>query len=283
MDMFSPLYHDIVKLALLEDLMLGDITSDNLIDSQQLSTAHIKAKAPGVLAGSEIAAYVFKQVDPSIDYNALCGDGARLKPGTGIARIRGKTAGLLKAERVALNFLQHLSGIATLTSLFVKKVDDLPVKIADTRKTTPGLRVLEKHAVLSGGGYNHRLHLGDSYLIKNNHLAALKRKGQNISAVIKRAKTATSIIKKVIEIEVATIEDAIEAAQAQADIIMLDNMPPAQMRKAVAAIKGRAIIEASGGVHLENVRRIALTGVDIISVGALTHSASALDISMTLD
>ncbi|HJX03664.1 MAG TPA: carboxylating nicotinate-nucleotide diphosphorylase [Dehalococcoidia bacterium] len=272
-----------IEQALIEDLFWGDITSDTLLDPEQISTGHIKAKAKGVLAGIEVAGLIFHQVDPDLEFIPLCKDGTRLTPGRKIARIRGKTASMLKVERVALNFVQHLSGIATLTSLFVKAVEGLPVKITDTRKTTPGLRLLEKGAVLSGGGFNHRLNLGDSFLIKNNHLTSLRRQGLSISAIIEKAKRQNTIMKRVVEIEVRSIEEALEAAKAHADIIMLDNMLPGEMRKAVAMIKGKAVIEASGGVTLDNVRAIAQTGVDIISVGALTHSAKALDISMTLD
>jgi nicotinate-nucleotide pyrophosphorylase (carboxylating) len=272
-----------VKQALLEDISWGDITSDTLLDPEQFSTGHIKAKAKGILAGIEVAGFIFHQVDPAQEFTPLCKDGTRLTPGRKIARIRGKTVSILKAERVALNFVQHLSGIATLTSLFVKEVEDLPVKITDTRKTTPGLRLLEKQAVLAGGGFNHRFNLGDSILIKNNHLTSLRREGLSISAIIEKARRQNTIIKRVVEIEVRTIEEALEAAKAHADIIMLDNMQPGEMLAAVAVIRGKAVIEASGSVNLDNVRAIAQTGVDIISVGALTHSAKALDISLTLD
>jgi nicotinate-nucleotide pyrophosphorylase (carboxylating) len=215
-------------------------------------------------------------------------DGAKVRPGDGISRIEGSIASILKAERVALNFVQRLSGIATLTSLYVEKVKGLPVCIMDTRKTTPGLRLLEKYAVRVGGGRNHRMTLGDAILIKDNHLTALRRRGlKNIKQIIIEArKNAPSLLgteRATIEIEVRTVAEAVEAAEAGADIIMLDNMSIEDMRQAVRLVGGRALIEASGGITLDNVRAVAETGVNFISVGALTHSAKAMDISLELE
>jgi nicotinate-nucleotide pyrophosphorylase (carboxylating) len=208
-------------------------------------------------------------------------DGEQVKPGDIVAAVEGDVADILKGERTALNFLQHLSGIATQTSLYVDAVRGLPVKILDTRKTLPGLRLLEKYAVSVGGGTNHRMSLGDMALVKDNHIAILRRRGMSISEIVRQARDKTARNIK-IEIETASPEEAAEAADAGADIVMLDNMDLDQMRHAVSLIGHRAIVEASGGVSLDNVRRIAQTGVDWISVGALTHSAKALDINMKL-
>ncbi len=212
----------------------------------------------------------------------LIKDGAEVKPGDVIARIEGKTSSMLKAERVALNFLQRLSGIASETARYVQAVKGLPVYITDTRKTTPGLRTLEKYAVRVGGGKNHRMHLADGILIKDNHIAVLRRRGLSIKEIVAKARQKASPELK-IEIEVKTPEEAIQAAEAGADIIMLDNMNLKDMRQAVRLVKGRALIEASGGITLESVRAVAETGVDLISIGALTHSPKALDISLELD
>ncbi|MBC8276031.1 MAG: carboxylating nicotinate-nucleotide diphosphorylase, partial [Chloroflexi bacterium] len=211
----------------------------------------------------------------------LVDDGVEVRPGNVIARIEGKCASILKAERVALNFLQHLSGIASETARYVEAVKGLPAQITDTRKTTPGLRTLEKQAVRAGGGRNHRMHLGDGILIKDNHLSALRRQGLTMKEIIARAHQKASPELKV-EVEVKTPQEASEAAEAGVDIIMLDNMNLQNMRQAVRLIKGRAVIEASGGITLDKVRTVAKTGVDFVSVGALTHSAKALDISLEL-
>jgi len=277
------LYERIVNLALSEDLSWGDITTDILIDPGLSRIAYIKAKAVGILAGTEIARYVFQKVDRELKVYIYMRDGTKLNPGDRIIKIEGSVSSILKAERVALNFLQHLSGIASQTSVFVEIVKDLPVKIADTRKTIPGLRNLEKQAVLSGGGINHRHNLGDCILIKSNHLSVLKKSGVGIKEIIGRAQQQNCLIKKPVEIEVKTVKEALEASIAKADIIMLDNMKLEDMRKTVSLIKGKAIIEASGGINIENVRKVAEAGVDAISIGALTHSAKALDISLSLE
>lgn len=272
----------LIELALQEDLGHGDITTDSLIPDSEHGTASIIAKAEGIIAGTEIARQVFLKVDPQLDVEILIRDGNKVKAGDIIARIQGKVSSILKAERLALNCLQHLSGIATETARYVQAVNGLPVSITDTRKTTPGLRLLEKYAVRTGGGKNHRMHLGDGVLIKDNHLAVLRRKGITIKEIIAQARQKTSPGTK-IEIEVKTPQEAYEATEAGADIIMLDNMSLEDMRQCVQLIKGRALIEASGGITLDRVRAVAETGVDMISVGALTHSAKALDISLELD
>jgi len=272
----------LVDRALAEDLGWGDVTTEVLIPDDQQGKASIIAKANGILAGTEVAKQVFLKVDPELKVGILIEDGANVKPGDIIAKIEGKVTSILKAERVALNFLQHLSGIASETARYVEAVKGLPAQVTDTRKTIPGLRVLEKHAVRAGGGKNHRMHLGDAILIKDNHLAALRSQGLNLKEIVARARQKASPELKV-EIEVKTPQEAAEAAEAGADIIMLDNMDIDDMRRAVQLIRGRALIEASGGITLDKVRAVAETGVDFISIGALTHSAKALDISLELD
>lgn len=272
---------ELIERALAEDLGWGDITTEALVSSDQQGKASIIAKAKGIIAGTEIAKQVFLKVDPELKTDILIKDGTKIKPGDLIVTIEGKVASILKAERTALNFLQHLSGIASETAHYVKAIKGLPVQITDTRKTNPGLRVLEKYAVKAGGGKNHRMHLGDSILIKDNHLSTLSRQGLSIKEILDRARQKADPKLK-IEIEVKTPQEAVEAAEAGADIIMLDNMSLNDMRQAVQLIKGKALIEASGGITLEKVRAVAETGVDFISVGALTHSVKALDISLEL-
>ena len=225
---------------------------------------------------------MFVKVDPSLKVEVLIKDGAEVKPGDIVATISGRVASILKAERVALNFLQRLSGIASQTAQFVAKTQGLKVNITDTRKTTPGLRLLEKYAVRVGGGQNHRFHLGDGILIKDNHLAALRALGMSFKDIIAKAKQNAPHGLKV-EVEVNTAEEAMDAAEAGADIIMLDNMSPDEIRRVVSLVSGRVKIEASGGITLANVRAIAETGINLISVGALTHSPKALDISLELE
>lgn len=273
--------NEIINRALAEDLGSGDITTEALIARDWQSKASILIKSDGVLAGVDIARQVFLKVDPKLHVEILIQDGAQVKSGNIAALIKGKTASILKAERTALNFLQHLSGIATETARYVEAVKGLPVKILDTRKTTPGLRVLEKYAVRAGGGYNHRMHLADGILIKDNHLVAFRKQGGDLKEIISRARHRAPVNLK-IEVEVKTLEEAQEAVAAGADIIMLDNMDIDTMRQAVKIIKDHVLIEASGGVNLSNVRAIAETGVDLIAIGALTHSAKVLDISLEL-
>jgi nicotinate-nucleotide pyrophosphorylase (carboxylating) len=272
----------IIDLALAEDISHGDITSEGLIPLELQGKASILAKAEGIIAGGEVTKRVFLKVDPSLKVELLIKDGARVKPGDIVATIFGNVISILKAERVALNFLQRLSGIASLTAKFIAKTKGLKVKITDTRKTTPGLRLLEKYAVRIGGGENHRFHLGDGILIKDNHLAALRALGMNIKDIVAKAKqNAPQGVK--VEVEASTIQEALDAAEAGADIIMLDNMSPDEMRRVVSLIPSGVKIEASGGINLDNVRAAAMAGVDFISIGALTHSAKALDISLELE
>jgi nicotinate-nucleotide pyrophosphorylase (carboxylating) len=273
---------ELVDHALAEDWAWGDVTTQALIPADAEGKARFIAKSPGVVAGLEVVHLVFDRVDPSLQFRALLHDGDKLQRGTGIAIVEGKTSGILRGERVALNFLQRLSGIATETSRYVEAVRGTKARIVDTRKTTPGLRFLEKYAVRAGGGQNHRVHLGDGILIKDNHLAALRARGLDIKAAIDLArKNAPHTLK--IEVEVTTVEEAVEAVEAGADIVMLDNMSVEEMRRAVKSIGGRVLVEASGGVTLDNVRSVAETGVDLISVGALTHSVKALDISLEME
>ena len=273
---------EIIDHALAEDLSWGDVTTEALIPNGQRGIASILAREEGILAGIGVAKKVFQRVDPELKMDILIGDGSQIKPGSVIAKVEANVASILEAERVALNFLQRLSGIASEANRYMEAVKGLPVRIMDTRKTTPSLRLLEKYAVRVGGAENHRMNLGDGILIKDNHLTALRSQGLTLKEIIAKAQQNASQRLKV-EVEVKTWQEALEAAEAKADIIMLDNMELEDMRQAVKVIHGRALIEASGGITLDKVRAIAKTGVDFISIGALTHSAKALDISLELE
>jgi len=281
LDDYIPALEDLIDRALDEDLAGGDVTSDRLIPPHIQGKARFIVKMHGILAGIDIPRLVFFKIDPFLKFSVLLKDGRHVKPGDVVAAIEGDVQSILKGERTALNFLQHLSGIATQTSIYVDAVRGLPVRILDTRKTLPGLRVLEKYAVSVGGGSNHRMSLGDMVLIKDNHIAILRRQGLSIAEIVRQARNKTPRNIK-IEIETSNPLEASEAAQAGADVVMLDNMSLDEMRKAVVLVAHKVILEASGGVNLDNIRAIAETGVDWISVGALTHSAGALDISMKL-
>lgn len=263
--------------ALREDIGPGDITTEALIQKGLKGRAEIIAKEWLILAGIDAAREVFKQVDPDTSFTAGHADGSELLPDTVIATISGELASLLTAERLALNLMQRLSGVATLTREYVNMINDTIAGIVDTRKTTPGLRALEKYAVRVGGGKNHRFGLFDGILIKDNHIAAVG----NIKEAVRRAREKAPHTLK-IEVETEGIEQVREALAAGADIIMLDNMDINTMRDAIKLIDGKALIEASGGINLKNVRQVAETGVDFISVGAITHSARAMDISMEI-
>ena len=272
----------IIDVALTEDRVSEDVTSKALIPADLEGKATILAKAEGVVAGGEVAMRVFLRVDPSLQGEVLIEDGARVKPGDIIATVCGRVISILKAERVALNFLQRLSGVASQTAQYVVKTHGLDVAILDTRKTAPGLRSLEKYAVRTGGGQNHRLHLGDGILIKDNHLAALRALGMNLKDIVAKAKQNAPRGLEV-EVEVSNVEEAREAIEAGTDIILLDNMSPDEMRRVVDLIPSGVKTEASGGITLDNVRPVAETGINVISVGALTHSVKALDISLELE
>ena len=268
---------DLISHALAEDRGNGDITSEATIPAESTSEAVILAKQHLVLAGIDVAREVFRCLDPGIQFSSFAKDGEVIHGGTELARLFGNTRSLLAGERVALNLLQHLSGIATLTAAYVEKIKGLQAEVLDTRKTLPGLRLLEKYAVRMGGGRNHRFGLYDGVLIKDNHIKAV---GSITRAVDLARKKAHHLLK--IEVETRTLDEVREALSAKANIIMLDNMPIDIMREAVKMVKGQALVEASGNVTLETVRHIAETGVDFISSGSLTHSAPAVDISMKI-
>lgn len=265
----------IIENALREDIGSGDITTNLLFPEDSECRAIIIAKEEGIVAGLPIAEMVFKRLDEGILWNEKKREGDSVKPGDTLAEIQGRTRAILTGERVALNLLQRLSGIATLTSRFVKAVEGLPVKIMDTRKTAPGLRILDKYGVSVGGGYNHRFGLYDGVLIKDNHIRLAGGISRAVRLIREGIKTGLKI-----EVETSTLEEVREALEAGADIIMLDNMPVSIMKRAVEMIGGNALTEASGGINLENVREVAETGVDFISIGALTHSSRALDIGL---
>jgi nicotinate-nucleotide pyrophosphorylase (carboxylating) len=269
----------VIDRALEEDSISADVTTSVLIPSHLQARASLIPKEPGILSGLDVVAATFKRVNPDLVFTQKLVDGERVQGGEVVATISGSMASILTAERTALNFMQRMSGIATLTDLYVKAVDGTTASIADTRKTAPGLRLLDKYSVSIGGGRNHRMNLTDGVLIKDNHLAALSGEGVSLIQAIKRARTKAPHTVK-IEVEVETVEAALDATAAGADIVMLDNMSPAEMRKAVDQISGKCFVEASGNITLENVAEVAQSGVDIISVGALTHSVRALDISL---
>jgi nicotinate-nucleotide pyrophosphorylase (carboxylating) len=267
----------LIDLALEEDAGLGDITSRAIFPAKHRSRAVIDAKQDLVLCGVEVAARVFAKLDPTLKVRLLARDGQRLKPGALALSIEGSTASILTAERTALNFLQRLSGIATQAARYAAAVKGTGVRIVDTRKTTPGWRALEKYAVRTGGCFNHRSSLGEQVLIKDNHIAA----AGSLTKAVKLCRAAAAHGAK-IEVEAKTLAEVKEAVRAGADIILLDNMTPAQVGAAVKVVAGRALIEVSGGVTYATLRDYALSGVDIISIGALTHSVSAADLSLDL-
>jgi nicotinate-nucleotide pyrophosphorylase (carboxylating) len=279
----------IVRLALAEDLGGGDVTTRALVSETARARGMIEARAGGVLAGLEVARLAFRELDRDMVFRMRFQDGAVLEPGAQVCQVEGRARAILSAERVALNLLQHLSGVATLTARYVDALKGTEVKVRDTRKTLPGLRVLEKYAVLVGGGVNHRFGLFDMFLIKDNHLPA----AGSISGAVRAARRADAELP--IQVEVKNAEEAAEAVRAGADQILLDNMDAAQIRAAVVAIdevvdgnaRGgkpqRPWVEVSGGVNLANVRERAVPGVDSVSIGAITHSAPALDLALTVE
>ena len=266
-----------LKNWLEEDIGSGDITTEAIVPRQAVTTAYVQAKETGIIAGGTVAASVFRLLDEGVQTTLLVKDGSPLAKGQIIAEIKGSARAILSGERLALNLLQHLSGIATATSAFVSLVGEYPARIVDTRKTIPGLRLLEKYAVRVGGGYNHRLGLYDAVLIKDNHIKV----AGGIKPAIAAARDSISHTCR-IEVEVESLTGAAEALAAGADIIMLDNMEPKAMRQAIELIDGRAVTEASGGIDRTTVAAVAATGIDVISVGALTHTIKALDISLDI-
>lgn len=269
---------EIIKTALKEDINYIDTTTDLVIPEGHKSSAALIAKAEGVLCGIEVAVRAFTMLDGGIRYSIFKKDGDRIKPGDKIAVIEGPARALLKGERTALNLLQHMSGIATETDRCVQIVKGTKAAITDTRKTMPGLRALQKYAVAIGGGKNHRFNLSDGAMLKDNHIDA----AGGIAAAVRAIRERLGHMVR-LEVETRNIDEVKEAIKAGADVIMLDNMTCEQMREAVKLAAGRVLLEASGGITGENLRAVAETGVDIISIGALTHSVNALDISMKID
>ena len=270
----------LIEAALVEDVGSGDVTSAFFVPQDATTRARIFAKVPGVVAGAEVAAKVFQTVDPTLSVHVERHDGVPFEPGDTILQIAGRTRSILTGERVALNFLQRLCAIATQTRQYVDAVKPHPVKILDTRKTTPGWRLLEKHAVKCGGGTNHRIGLYDMVMVKDNHLLADDRQ-EDLQAAIYAVQKAHPRMR--VELEADTLEQVARFLKLEGvDVILLDNMPPAVLREAVALVNGRVLLEASGGITLETIPAYAGTGVDAISIGALTHSVKALDLSLEL-
>lgn len=275
----ASLLADAVAAALAEDFGLaGDITTAATMPAEAMARGVIAARRPGVVAGLDVAAEAFAQVDPAILFEPALADGARIEAGAVVARVEGPARGLLGAERVALNFLGLMSGVATLTRRFVDAVEGTGARIVCTRKTVPGLRALQKYAVRAGGGHNHRFGLYDAVLIKDNHIAA----AGGVGAAVAAAKRHVGHMVR-IEVEVTDLGELDAALAAGADIVLLDNMDLAMLAEAVGRCRGRAVTEASGGVTLDTVRAIAATGVDLVSVGALTHSAPVLDLGLDFE
>lgn len=276
--MLNQFYVDnLIKTALLEDINYVDITTDYLIPEDQENEAKFLAKADGVLCGIEVALRVFTLIQPDFQYEVFIHDGEEVKKGDIIAKIKGKTRTILKGERTALNLLQHMSGISSMTNRIVKIVEGTNASIADTRKTLPGMRSLQKYAVTVGGGKNHRFNLSDAAMLKDNHVDA----GGGITNAVTKLRTKLGHMAKV-ELEVRTLDELREALSVDVDVIMLDNMDNDTMREAVKIADGKALLEASGGITEETIRGVAETGVDIISIGALTHSVKAFDISLKI-
>nr|WP_202129326.1 carboxylating nicotinate-nucleotide diphosphorylase [Rathayibacter rathayi] len=271
----------VVLLALEEDAPWGDLTSDTLIPPDATASAAVTAREPGVFSGGAVLVGTMRQADSRIRCSVLVEDGAVFEAGQTLARIQGPAAGVLRGERVALNLVQRMSGIASLTAQYVAAVEGTRARIVDTRKTTPGLRALERHAVRSGGGRNHRFSLSDAVLAKDNHLAVLAARGIDLTAALRAARASIPHTAH-LEVEVDRLDQIEPALAGGADTIMLDNFTPELLRQGVALIGGRAVVEASGGVDLSTVRAIAQAGVDVISVGALTHSVRSLDLGLDI-
>ncbi len=272
---------EVVGRALAEDAPWGDLTCAALVPPSAISTAELTAREPGTFAGGAAVEAAFRLTDPAIAVELLVADGETFDAGAVLARVEGPAAGVLQAERIALNFAQRLSGIATATAAYVAAVAGTKVRVVDTRKTTPGLRALERHAVRAGGGRNHRFSLSDAVMVKDNHLAVLLAAGADLTEALRgirdRIPHTTSV-----EVEVDGIDQIEPVLAAGVDVIMLDNFTLEQLREGVALVAGRAVVEASGNVRLETVRAIAETGVDVISVGALTHSVRSLDLGLDI-
>ena len=273
--MLTSVYDDILKLALREDIGTGDITTESTIAADATITGDFISRVDGVVCGTFVAARCFELVDPTIVFTPIKKEGEAVKAGESIATVSGNARSILTAERTALNMMQRMCAIATTSAYYNDLVKDYPATVVDTRKTTPGLRALEKYAVKTGGCGNHRFCLSDGVLIKDNHIKA----AGGVTAAIRAARQNVPFVLK-IEIECDTLEQVKESVEAGADIIMLDNMTPEQMTQAVKFINGRALVEASGNMHKRDIREVAACGVDIISIGGLTHSVAAMDISL---
>ncbi len=273
---------EVVAAALREDAPWGDVTSEYLIPVDATAVATLRARESGVFAGAAAFEAAFTLTDPRVLVEFEIREGARFAAGDVLARVSGPARGILTGERIGLNFAQRMSGIATLTSEFVELIAGTTAVIADTRKTTPGLRAFERHAVVCGGGRNHRFSLSDAVMAKDNHLAVLTAGGKDLTTELARVRAELPHTMK-LEVEVDRLEQIEPVLAAGVDIIMLDNFSPADLATGVALVAGRAIVEASGGVNRETVRAIAETGVDVISIGALTHSARALDLGLDID
>ena len=277
-----PEVQQLVEMALAEDQVANDPTTDSLVPQDLQARGVIRSKGEGVLAGVDVALSVFRRVDQQLQTTAWLADGASVSPGNNLAFVDGQAASILRAERTAINFLQRMSGIATEAARYVKSVEGTRARIVDTRKTIPGFRLLDKYSVRMGGAGNHRMNLADGILVKDNHLEAMRHQGFGIDGIVRKALDQAPHDLKV-EIEVEDLTELQQALDAGAHIILLDNMPPEEMKQAVDIVAGRAVLEASGGVNLETVRAVAETGVDLISIGSLTHSVKALDISLDLE
>lgn len=278
----APVLSRLARRALEEDLGSGDVTTDLVVPATTTVRATLVARAAGVVCGLDLARTVFLALDPSLEIQLTAGDGDRVEAGAALLTVRGPARPILSAERVALNFVGRLSGIASLTRRYVDAVEGTGARIVDTRKTTPGLRSIEKYAVRCGGGHNHRLGLSDGFMLKDNHRAALAAAGRPLPDAVRSARQRLGH-GVAVTVEVDGLEQVAEALEAGADSILLDNMTPEQLARAVAQVGGRARTEASGGITLESVRVAAESGVDRISVGALTHSAPALDVALDFD
>lgn len=282
MSQLPPEVYTLIDAALSEDETFSDPTTGLLIPPDIVGVGMLRAKAEGVLAGLDVAEAVFLRVDGGLEFDPLSTDGTSLSPGDDIARVEGSAASILRAERIALNFMQRMSGIASDTSRYVRAIQGCRARIVDTRKTAPGHRYLDKYSVRMGGGHNHRLNLADGILIKDNHIEALASREMDLQDVIRLALEKASHTIKV-EVEVETLEGVNQALEAGAHIIMLDNMSVALMQEAMDLVGDRAVVEASGGINMDTVRAVAETGVHLISIGGLTHSTQALDISLDLE
>lgn len=287
MSLDAAMVNEVVAAALAEDAPTGDVTSTLTIAADATATAVLVAREPGTFAGGEVFEAAFRLTDPSVLVKLLTRDGERFEAGAQLARVSGSARSILTAERIGLNFVQRMSGIATLTAVYVTEVAGTGVKILDTRKTTPNLRAFERHAVRCGGGTNHRLNLSTAFMAKDNHLAVLTAGGKDLTAELRRIREqlppgpdGTSMV---FEVEVDRLEQIEPVLAGGVDVIMLDNFSLDDLRAGVRQVAGRATVEASGGVNLGTVRAIAETGVDVISVGALTHSARALDLGLDID